>query len=119
MVSVSTVGTDAIGVSDLKESRKSRNCAEAYPAYAAQEIPQADTEIAEKGRFETETSSFCRLDPDEPGVVDTPGERPRRNRSTSGLCALLFFKRGIASRYLFLPVQKSEIQNESIWMLMQ
>jgi hypothetical protein len=43
-------------------SRKSRNCAEAYAAYAAQEIPQTDTEIAEKGRFETETIYYFDLD---------------------------------------------------------
>ncbi len=30
-------------------SRKSRDCAEAYAMYAAQEIPQIDAEIAQKG----------------------------------------------------------------------
>jgi hypothetical protein len=30
------------------------------PWYAAQEIPQIDTEIAEKGRFRTETGSCFR-----------------------------------------------------------
>jgi spore coat polysaccharide biosynthesis protein SpsF len=39
-------------------SRKPRNCAEAYSTYAAQEIAQADTEIAEKGRFETGTKQL-------------------------------------------------------------
>jgi len=33
------------------ELRKSRDCAEAYAMYAAQEIPQIDTEIAQKGHF--------------------------------------------------------------------
>jgi hypothetical protein len=61
LVSVLKVGTDTGGVSDLKESRKSRNCAEAYSAYAAQEIPRADAEIAEKGRFETETNSLFHI----------------------------------------------------------
>jgi hypothetical protein len=32
-------------------SRRSRDCAEAYREYAAQGIPQIDTEIVEKGRF--------------------------------------------------------------------
>ena len=36
-------------------SRKSRDCAETYLEYVAQTIPQIDTEIVEKGRFQTET----------------------------------------------------------------
>jgi len=36
-------------------SRKSRDCAEAYAMYAAQEIPQIDAEIAQKGHFRMET----------------------------------------------------------------
>ena len=36
-------------------SRRSRDCAEAYRLYAAQEIPQIDTEIAEKSHFWIET----------------------------------------------------------------
>ena len=32
-------------------SRKSRDCAEAYKSYAAQAIPQIDTEIAKKNHF--------------------------------------------------------------------
>jgi len=38
-------------------SRRSRDCAEAYVQYAAQEIPQIDDEIAEKGHFRMET--YC------------------------------------------------------------
>ena len=41
LVPVPKVGRGTNCVSDLKESRKSRNCAEAYSAYAAQKIPQA------------------------------------------------------------------------------
>jgi len=37
-------------------SRQSRNCAEAYLEYAAQEIPQIDAEIAQKGHFRMEIS---------------------------------------------------------------
>jgi hypothetical protein len=37
-------------------SRKSRDCAEAYRKYAAQEIAKFDAEIAEKDRFWLETS---------------------------------------------------------------
>jgi len=37
-------------------SRRSRDCAETYKSYVAQEIPQIDTEIAEKGHFWMETS---------------------------------------------------------------
>ena len=36
-------------------SRKPRDCAVAYTMYAAQEIPQIDTEIAQKGHFRTVT----------------------------------------------------------------
>ena len=36
-------------------SRKSRDCAEAYRAYAAQEIQKIDAEIAEKGHLWMET----------------------------------------------------------------
>ena len=43
-------------------SRKSRDCAEAYIMYVAQAIPQIDAEIAEKGHFWVETSSFSLLE---------------------------------------------------------
>jgi len=36
-------------------SRRSRDCAETYKWYVAQEIPQIDAEIAEKGHFWMET----------------------------------------------------------------
>ncbi len=36
-------------------SRKSRDCAEAYSKYSAQEIPRIDAEIAEKGHFRLQT----------------------------------------------------------------
>jgi len=35
--------------------RNSRDCAETYALYAAQEIPQIDAEIAQKGHFLIET----------------------------------------------------------------
>jgi len=37
-------------------SRKSRDCAEAYFTYAAQEIPKIDVEIVAKGHLWMETS---------------------------------------------------------------
>ena len=37
-------------------SRKSRDCAETYALYVAQENPQIDAEIAQKGHFRMETN---------------------------------------------------------------
>jgi hypothetical protein len=38
------------------KSKKSRDCAEAYAMYVSQEIPQIDTEIAQKDHFRMETN---------------------------------------------------------------
>ena len=59
-------------------SRKSRNCAEAYLTYAAQEIAQTDTEIAEKGRFETETVLYYNANSGTPYYPTLPGIVPKR-----------------------------------------
>ena len=42
-------------------SRKSRNCAETYVLYVAQEIPKIDTEIAQNGHFRMETKEVVCL----------------------------------------------------------
>ena len=47
-------------------SRKSRDCAEAYAMYAAQVIPQIDAEIAQKGHFRMKTIYLLINSPDIP-----------------------------------------------------
>ena len=44
-------------------SRKSRDCAETYLEYVAQEIPQIEAEIAEKGHFWMESDCINRRRP--------------------------------------------------------
>jgi hypothetical protein len=46
--------------------------------YAAQEIAQTDTEIAEKGRFETETVLYYNANSGTPYYPTLPGIVPKR-----------------------------------------
>ena len=71
LVPVSKVETGTSGVSDLKMRNFSQG-------QESQEIAQTDTEIAEKGRFETETVLYYNANSGTPYYPTLPGIVPKR-----------------------------------------